>query len=85
MAKIKVEVEIKDAYTVEETATILLVGVATIWRWLASGKLASFKLAGRTLISDSEIRRVEQLQTERAPQRKELSAEGGELRSLFSL
>jgi len=62
MAKLKVEVEIKDAYTVEETATILLVGVATIWRWLASGKLASFKLAGRTLISDSEIRRVEQLQ-----------------------
>jgi excisionase family DNA binding protein len=67
MAKIKVEVEIKDAYDVEEAAAILLVGVATIWRWIASSKLASFKLGGRTLISDSEIRRVQGLKTERAP------------------
>jgi excisionase family DNA binding protein len=67
MAKLKVEVEIKDAHDVEEAAAILLVGVATIWRWIASGKLASFKIAGRTLISDSEIRRVQGLESKRAP------------------
>jgi excisionase family DNA binding protein len=78
MAKLKVEVEIKDAYDVEEAAAILLVGIATIWRWIKNGKLASFKVAGRTLISDSEIRRIEELQTARAPSRELSTAQEGE-------
>jgi excisionase family DNA binding protein len=67
MAKLKAEVEIQDAYDTQEAAAILLVGIATIWRWIASGKIASFKVGGRTLISASEITRVERIQKERAP------------------
>ena len=68
MAKLKVEVEIEDAYDTQEAAAILTVGIATIWRWIANGKLASFKIAGRTLISASEVRRVETLKEGRLPE-----------------
>ena len=68
MAKLKVEVEIEDAYDTQEAAAILTVGIATIWRWIANGKLASFKIAGRTLISASEVRRVEALKEGRLPE-----------------
>ena len=67
MAKLKVEVQIEDAYDMEEAAAILMVGIATIWRWKASGKLATFKVAGRILIPASEIRRIETLKEERLP------------------
>ena len=59
MAKLKVEVEIQDAYDVEEAAAILEVGVATIWRWIGKGKLSSFKVAGRTLITKREVERLQ--------------------------
>jgi len=58
MPKMKVVVEINDAHTVEEVAVIFGIGVATVWRWLARGKLHGFKLAGRTLIPTSEIERI---------------------------
>jgi excisionase family DNA binding protein len=59
MAKLKVEAEIEDAYEVEEAAAILTVGVATIWRWIARGKLSSFKVAGRTLVTKREVERLQ--------------------------
>jgi excisionase family DNA binding protein len=60
VAKVKVEVEIEDAYDVEEAAAILKVGVATIWRWVGKGKLSFFKLSGRTLIPATAIKKVEE-------------------------
>ena len=77
MAKLKVEIEIQDAKDVQEVSAILLIGVATVWRWIANGKLTSFKLAGRTLIPDSEVRRVERLTNERAAADK-TAAPGGQ-------
>lgn len=58
MSKLKVVVEIPDAHGVEEAAILFGVGVATVWRWLAKGKLKGIKLAGRTLIPASEIERL---------------------------
>lgn len=58
VVKLKVVVEIGDAYDVEGAADMLVVGVATIWRWISSGKIASFKLQDRTLISKSEVDRI---------------------------
>jgi excisionase family DNA binding protein len=58
MPKLKVEVEIEDAVDTEEAAKVLGVGIATVWRWIAKGKLANFKVAGRTLIPKSEIERL---------------------------
>jgi excisionase family DNA binding protein len=56
MPKLKVDVDIEDAYDAEEVAKILGVGIATVWRWLAKGKLPSFKLAGRTLVPASAVK-----------------------------
>lgn len=66
MAKLKVEIEVQGAHNVEETAAILHIGVATVWRWIKKGELTSFKLAGRTLIPATSIREVEKLHTEGA-------------------
>ncbi|MBA7506096.1 hypothetical protein ES706_04776 [subsurface metagenome] len=59
MAKVKVEIELQDAYDTEEVATILNIGIATVWRWIAKGKLPSFKLSGRTLIPKREVERLQ--------------------------
>jgi len=59
MARIKVEITIDDAYSVEETAAILKVGRATVWRWIKKGKLPYFKLNGKTLVSANAIHQVE--------------------------
>jgi excisionase family DNA binding protein len=63
MARIKVAVEVEDAFDVSEAADQLGIGIATAWRWIRDGKLPSFKLAGRTLVPGCFIRLI---QNERA-------------------
>jgi|GEM_PF-1819370 len=68
MAKIMAVVEIPDAYSDREAAALLNVGRATIWRWVASGKLLTFRLGDRTLFPHSEIVRLQGLKNEGLPQ-----------------
>ena len=42
-------VDIPGLYEIEEAAKALDVGVATIFRWMKSGKLISLDVGGRTL------------------------------------
>jgi len=58
MPKLKVDVDVQDAYDAEEVAKILGIGIATVWRWIARGKLPSFKIAGRRLIPASAVKVV---------------------------
>jgi len=64
MAKIKIEVDIEDAYEVKEAALALGVGEATIWRWIRENTLHAVKLQGRTLITKKE---VDAIKAARAP------------------
>lgn len=57
--KVKLEIEIEDAYDTDEVAKILGIGIATVWRWIAKGKLYSFKFADRTLIPKREVERLQ--------------------------
>ena len=59
MAKIKVVVEIQDAFDVQEAAKQLNIGIATAWRWIRISKLASFSLEGRTLVPGDSIRTIQ--------------------------
>ena len=54
----KVVLDVDSAYDVDETATLLGKGVATIWRWIRDGKIISGKAGNRTLIPKSEIARL---------------------------
>jgi excisionase family DNA binding protein len=75
MAKIKIEVEIEDAYEVKEAALALGVGEATVWRWLRENTLHAVKLQGRTLVTKKE---VEAIKAARAPGVQELSSQGSD-------
>lgn len=70
MAKIKVEVEIKDYSSVSDAALVLKVAEVTIWRWIREHKIASVKIEGRTLIPNYAIKEI---QSARAPLGRELS------------
>ncbi|GAI56913.1 unnamed protein product, partial [marine sediment metagenome] len=59
MTKVKVEIEFEDAYDTEEVSKILNIGIATVWRWIAKGKLPSFKVAGRTLIPAAAVEELQ--------------------------
>jgi len=43
---------------IEEAANLLDKGVATVWRWIKSGKVHVLRISGRTLIPRSEIDRL---------------------------
>lgn len=67
MAKI-LEVEIQDAYGVEDAAVILHIGIATAWRWIKKGKLNSFRVRVGTQIKTFVLaKEVEQLKVESSP------------------
>lgn len=47
--------EVKDLLTRKETADLLNVNVATLWRWTNSGKLIQYGIGGRTYYKRSEV------------------------------
>ena len=58
MAKVLATVELQDVHDVDEAATLLGLGVATVWRWIKSGKISAVRISGRTLVPVSEIERL---------------------------
>jgi len=51
-------VEIADLFDCDEAAKLLGWGVATLWRRIKDGKIIPVRIAGRTLIPQSEIDRL---------------------------
>ena len=60
MTRVSIKVDaVADAYGPEEAAKLLGKGVATIWRWIRSGKVLAVRIGGRTLIPEQEIERLQ--------------------------
>jgi excisionase family DNA binding protein len=55
---VKLTLETRDAYTVQEARAKLDIGYATIYRWIKSGKLSTLSIAGKTLVPKSEVQRL---------------------------
>lgn len=47
--------EAKELLTRKETADLLNVNIATLWRWTNSGKLNQYGIGGRTYYKRSEV------------------------------
>jgi len=47
-------------HSIDDAATRLGVSVSTIWRLIRSGQLRTVKILGRTLVPESELRRLVQ-------------------------
>lgn len=47
--------ETKELLTRKETADLLNVNIATLWRWTNSGKLSQYGIGGRTYYKRSEV------------------------------
>ena len=54
----KVILNTDEVYDAAEAARLIGIGYATLYRWIKGGKLISVKLAGRTLIPKSEVKRL---------------------------
>ena len=54
----KISLATKDLITPDEAATQLNVHRTTIYRWIASGKMAIVKIGKATLIPKTEIKRM---------------------------
>ena len=60
MTRVTIKVDaVADAYGPEEAANLLGKGVATIWRWIRSGRIIVVRIGGRTLIPQAEIQRLQ--------------------------
>ena len=57
---VKLLIDTKDLLTTTEAAKELEIGYATLFRWIKAGKLISLKIDGRTLIPQSEIKRLKE-------------------------
>ena len=55
---VKFVIESSDLFDVDEAAKLLKMGYATIYRWIANGKIIPVKMDRRTLIPRSEIERL---------------------------
>ena len=60
---VKFVIESSDLFDVVEAAKLLKVGYATIFRWIASGKIIPVRMDNRTLISRSEVERLKRKAT----------------------
>jgi len=58
MTKIKLDTDIPDVYSTTEAAKLLGMGYATLYRRIKAGEVQVIKIAGRTLITKSEIKRL---------------------------
>lgn len=63
MAKIVVDYE--EVFDLQEAASSLGIGIATLFRWLKAGKIIPLHLSGRTYIPRSEIERIAKQAVER--------------------
>jgi len=54
----KIIINMPDLYGTTETAELLGIGYATVYRWIKQGKLIPVKVDRRTLIPKSEIVRL---------------------------
>ncbi len=55
---VKFIIESNDLFDVPEAAQLLKIGYATVYRWIASGKIIPVRMDNRTLIPRSEIERL---------------------------
>lgn len=55
---VKFVIESDDLFDVTEAAKLLKIGYATVYRWIASGKVIPVRMDNRTLIPRSEIERL---------------------------
>ncbi len=64
----KIVLDMAEVCDVDEAATLLGKGVATLWRWIKSGKVNVIRISGRTLIPRSEVDRLREKEgTQRLP------------------
>ncbi|MBA7675924.1 hypothetical protein ES703_84163 [subsurface metagenome] len=63
---VKFVIESDDLFDVTEAAKLLGRGYATIYRWIASGKVIPVRMDNRTLIPRSEIERLKREINEQA-------------------
>ena len=54
----KITIDTNEIYEPTEAAKMLGIGYATLYRWIKAGKLTPIRIAGRTLIPQSEIERL---------------------------
>ena len=60
--KINVDVETSQLYDTNETAVLLGISYATVFRWIKSGRLIPVRIGSRTLIPKSEVERLKEKQ-----------------------
>jgi len=56
---VKFIIESNDLFDVPEAAQLLGIGYATVYRWIASGKIIPVRMDNRTLIPRSEVERLQ--------------------------
>jgi len=61
---VKFVIESADLYDILEAGKALGIGYATVYRWIASGKIIPVRMDNRTLVPRSEI---ERLKNKKAP------------------
>ena len=64
---VKFIIESNDLFDVSEAAKLLGIGYATVYRWIANGKIIPVRMDNRTLISRSEIERLKNRQATEEP------------------
>ncbi|MBU0778403.1 helix-turn-helix domain-containing protein [Patescibacteria group bacterium] len=54
----KFVVDTDELYELNEAATALGIGIATLFRWLKKGTIIPYRVSGRTFILKSEVERL---------------------------
>jgi excisionase family DNA binding protein len=55
---LKFSVDSNELVTIQKAAQLLEVGIATVYRWMKSGKIHALKLSHNTLVPKAEIERL---------------------------
>jgi len=63
---VKFIIESNDLFDVTEAARLLGKGYATVYRWIASGRIIPVRMDNRTLIPRSEVERIKKEQAAKA-------------------
>jgi len=62
----KIVIDIPELYDPNQAAEALGIGYATVFRWIKAGKIIAIWIGGRTLIPQSEIKRLKREQNKQA-------------------